>query len=131
LNKIFAEKGRHETIWIILRKFHYTDSLSLQDTFLHPKFDVPQFASAELSPSGYRFFVDLFLKFDHDNDGGLNDEELANLFAPTPGVPSSWIDSAFPSCTVRTARLARAVEHDNVRRAKDDFGISRISRLRK
>ncbi len=23
LNKLFAEKGRHETIWIILRKFHY------------------------------------------------------------------------------------------------------------
>lgn len=101
LNKIFAEKGRHETIWIILRKFHYTDSLSLQDTFLHPKFDVPQYSSAELSPAGYRFFVDLFLKFDKDNDGGLNDEELSALFAPTPGVPASWIDSAFPSCTVR------------------------------
>jgi GTPase SAR1 family protein/Ca2+-binding EF-hand superfamily protein len=101
LNKIFAEKGRHETIWIILRKFHYTDSLSLQDTFLHPKFDVPQFSSAELSPSGYRFFVDLFLKFDMDNDGGLNDQELASLFAPSPGIPTSWIDAAFPSCTVR------------------------------
>ncbi|KAF2279758.1 mitochondrial Rho GTPase 1 [Westerdykella ornata] len=101
LNKIFAEKGRHETIWIILRKFHYTDSLSLQDSFLHPKFDVPQHSSAELSPAGYRFFVDLFIKFDKDNDGGLNDEELAALFAPTPGIPRSWTDSAFPSCTVR------------------------------
>ena len=37
LNKTFAEKGRHETIWIILRTFHYTDSLSLKDSFLHPK----------------------------------------------------------------------------------------------
>ena len=101
LNKIFAEKGRHETIWIILRKFHYTDSLSLKDTFLHPKFEVPQYSSAELSPTGYRFFADLFLLFDKDNDGGLNDSELAALFAPTPGVPPSWIDSAFPSCTVR------------------------------
>jgi Ras family protein T1 len=101
LNKIFAEKGRHETIWIILRKFHYTDSLSLKDTFLHPTFEVPQYSSAELSPTGYRFFVDLFLLFDKDNDGGLNDSELAALFAPTPGVPPSWIDSAFPSCTVR------------------------------
>lgn len=100
LNKMFAEKGRHETIWIILRKFHYTDSLSLRDTFLHPKFDVPQYSSAELSPAGYRFFVDLFLLHDKDNDGGLNDAELATLFAPTPGLPPSWIDSAFPSCTV-------------------------------
>ncbi|KAF2009378.1 mitochondrial Rho GTPase-like protein [Aaosphaeria arxii CBS 175.79] len=101
LNKIFAEKGRHETIWIILRKFQYTDSLSLNETFLHPKFDVPQHSSAELSPAGYRFFVDLFVKFDRDNDGGLNDRELLALFAPTPGIPPSWIDSAFPSCTVR------------------------------
>lgn len=101
LSRIFVEKGRHETLWMILRKFHYTDSLNLQDTFLHPKFDVPQFSSAELSPVGYRFFVDLFLLFDKDNDGGLNDQELSNLFAPTPGLPSSWVESDFPSCTVR------------------------------
>lgn len=101
LNKMFAEKGRHETIWIILRKFQYTDSLSLKDSFVHPKFDVPAFASAELSPAGYRFFVDLFLLHDKDKDGGLNDKELAALFAPTPGLPTSWVDSAFPSCTVR------------------------------
>lgn len=101
LNKMFAKKGRHETIWIILRKFQYSDSLTLKDTFLHPRFDVPPFASAELSPSGYRFFVDLFLLHDKDNDGGLNDKELSTLFAPTPGIPASWIDSDFPSCTVR------------------------------
>lgn len=101
LNKMFAEKGRHETIWIILRKFHYSDSLSLKDHFLHPKFDVPAYASAELSPAGYRFFVDLFLLHDKDNDGGLNDSELAALFAPTPGLPSSWIENSFPNCTVR------------------------------
>lgn len=101
LNKLYAEKGRHETIWIILRTFQYTDSLSLQDSFLHPKFEVPEFASAELSPAGYRFFVDLFLTSDRDNDGGLKDEELATLFAPTPGVPPSWLDNNFPMCTVR------------------------------
>ena len=101
LNKMFAEKGRHETIWIILRKFQYTDSLSLKDSFMQPKFDVPAYASAELSPAGYRFFVDLFLLHDKDNDGGLNNSELTALFAPTPGLPSSWIDSGFPSCTVR------------------------------
>nr|OQO20806.1 Mitochondrial Rho GTPase 1 [Rachicladosporium sp. CCFEE 5018] len=100
LHKIFAEKGRHETIWIILRKFNYADSLSLKDTFLHPKFDIPPFASAELSPAGYRFFVDLFITHDADNDGGLSDTELATLFAPTPGVPTSWTDSNFPHCTV-------------------------------
>lgn len=101
LNKLYAEKGRHETIWTILRHHHYTDSLSLHDSFLRPKFDVPEYASAELSPAGYRFFVDLFLLFDKDNDGGLNDQELAALFAPTPGLPASWQETSFPSSTVR------------------------------
>ncbi|SMR51077.1 unnamed protein product [Zymoseptoria tritici ST99CH_1E4] len=101
LNRMFAEKGRHETIWIILRKFQYSDSLSLKDNFLHPKLEIPAHASAELSPAGYRFFVDLFLLHDKDNDGGLSNSELATLFAPTPGMPPSWIDCAFPSCTVR------------------------------
>jgi Ras family protein T1 len=101
LNKVYAEKGRHETIWIILRTFHYTDSLSLKDSFLSPKFEVPEFSSAELSPAGYRFFVDLFLLFDKDNDGGLNDEELNALFAPTPGLPTLWQECNFPESTVR------------------------------
>ncbi|KAG9254697.1 mitochondrial Rho GTPase 1 [Emericellopsis atlantica] len=101
LNKIYAEKGRHETIWIILRKYHYTNSLSLDEKFLHPKLDVPEFSSAELSPAGYRFFVDLFLLFDKDNDGGLSDDELRALFAPTTGLPLFWVESLFPSSTVR------------------------------
>ena len=103
LHRIFAEKGRHETIWIILRTFHYSNSLSLHSSFLHPKFDVPANTSAELSPAGYRFFVDLFLLFDKDNDGGLSPTELTSLFAPTPGLPSTWSDSAtdFPSSSIR------------------------------
>lgn len=101
LNQMFIEKGRHETVWMILRKFNYADSLNLQESFLHPKFDVSPFSSAELSPIGYRFFVDLFVLFDKDNDGGLDDSELNALFAPTPGLPPSWIDADFPSCTVR------------------------------
>ncbi|KAI9864191.1 MAG: ERMES complex Ca(2+)-binding regulatory GTPase gem1 [Vezdaea acicularis] len=103
LNKMYAETGRHETIWIILRAFHYTDSLSLKDSFLHPPFDVPvsSGSSAELSPAGYRFFADLFLLSDRDNDGGLSPSELSALFAPTPGLPPSWLDASFPSSTVR------------------------------
>lgn len=66
------------------------------------RFEVPLNASAELSPLGYRFFVDLFLLFDKDNDGGLNGDELSALFAPTPGPPASWDESSFPSSTVRS-----------------------------
>jgi Ras family protein T1 len=101
LNKLFAEKGRHETTWGILRRFHYTDSLSLHDNFLCPKLEVPRGASVELSPEGYRFLVDLFLLFDKDNDGGLNQMELDSLFRPTPGIPKLWQETGFPSSTVR------------------------------
>ena len=68
---------------------------------MHPKFEIPEYSSAELSPAGYRFFVDLFLLFDKDNDGGLNTSELDALFAPTPGLPSFWQETSFPSSTVR------------------------------
>lgn len=101
MNKIYSEKGRHETTWGILRSFHYTDSLSLENKFLYPKLDVPINSSVELSPEGYRFFVDLFLLFDKDNDGGLNQVELDSLFRPTPGIPRLWQEFNFPQTTVR------------------------------
>lgn len=100
LNKIYAEKGRHETTWGILRAFHYTDSLSINDKVLYPKMDIPDTASVELSPVGYRFLVDLFLRFDKDNDGGLNEEELNFLMKSTPGLPKLWSETSFPFSTV-------------------------------
>lgn len=100
LNKIYAERGRHETIWGILRAFHYTNSLSLNDRFLYPQVEVNPNSSVELSPTGYRFLVDLFLKFDKDNDGGLSEKEMTNLFLPTPGVPKLWKDTNFPTSIV-------------------------------
>lgn len=100
LNKFFVESGRHETIWGILREFHYTDSLSIDDKVLYPKIDIPRHASVELSPIGYKFLVDLFILFDKDNDGGLSDQELTRLFYPTPGIPKSWSDNNFPRSVV-------------------------------
>lgn len=100
LNKYYCETGRHETIWGILREFHYTDSLSLEDRILYPKFEVPPLASVELSPKGYKFLVDLFILSDKDNDGGLNEDELARLFYPTPGIPPAWEEANFPQSVV-------------------------------
>lgn len=102
LNKKYAEEGRHETIWGMFRAFQYTNSLSLNDRFLYPKIEVSQDSSVELSPTGYRFFVDLFVKFDKDNDGGLSEKELNDLFTPTPGLPKLWKETQFPSSIVRT-----------------------------
>jgi len=101
MNKLYAEGGSHGNIWKILRKHRYTDSLSLEDSLLRPKFDVPQYSSAELSPAGYEFFVDLFLLFDRNKDGVLDRDELEELFAPTPGLPKPWIEASFPTSTVR------------------------------
>ncbi|CAR26762.1 hypothetical protein ZYGR_0I00330 [Zygosaccharomyces rouxii] len=100
LNKIYAEKGRHETTWGILRAFQYTDSLSIMDKALYPKLNIPETSSIELSPKGYRFLVDLFLRFDMDNDGGLNENELTFLFKCTPGLPKLWSETNFPYSTV-------------------------------
>lgn len=104
LAQIFAEQGRHETIWGILRHFHYTDSLCLDEKYLSPNVDVPTGSHVELSPNGYRFLVDLFTLFDKDDDGGLSPDELDVLFAPTPGLPKLWTDTQFPYSTVRNER---------------------------
>ncbi|CAI4217500.1 unnamed protein product [Parascedosporium putredinis] len=101
MNKLYAEGGNHGNIWKILRKHRYTDSLSLEDSLLRPKIEVPQYSSAELSPAGYEFFVDLFLLFDKNKDGVLDRDELEELFAPTPGLPKPWTEASFPTSTVR------------------------------
>jgi len=87
-----------ETVWGVLRAFGYGDDLSLREAFLSPRFDVPVDCSAELSPSGYTFFTDLFEAFDKDLDGALNHEELTNLFCTSPGNP--WLNHGFPDTTV-------------------------------
>ncbi|EPX71767.1 GTPase Gem1 [Schizosaccharomyces octosporus yFS286] len=99
-NQLQIENGKQESTWGILRAFHYTDSLCLDDSYLSPKLEVAPGQSVELSPKGYRFLVDLFYQFDRDNDGALNDDELSDLFRYTPGLPETWIHSKFPNSTV-------------------------------
>ncbi|KAL2313738.1 Mitochondrial Rho GTPase [Schizosaccharomyces pombe] len=99
-NRVQVENGKQESTWGILRAFHYTDSLSLDDSYLSPKFEVAPGQIVELSPKGYRFLVDLFYRFDRDNDGALNNEELSALFRHTPGLPEIWVSSQFPNSTV-------------------------------
>lgn len=139
LNKLYSEKGRHETTWGILRAFHYTDSLSINDKVLYPKMDIPDTASVELSPLGYRFLVELFLMFDKDNDGGLNEEELDFLFQTTPGIPKLALDrnkfSFFDRCEQsgirHTSGLVSSVEHDDIFGLQNYYRVPRIFRYRK
>jgi len=36
LNKLFIQRGRHETTWKILRKFGYSNDLTLKDEYTQP-----------------------------------------------------------------------------------------------
>ena len=36
LNKLFIQRGRHETTWKIVRHFGYSNSLQLRDEYLQP-----------------------------------------------------------------------------------------------
>ena len=82
LNKLFIQRGRVETVWIILRRFGYGDDIQLRSDFLHPNCQYGDYT--ELSPKGISFLTDLFSKFDKNKDGELDHQELSNLFLTAP-----------------------------------------------
>lgn len=106
LHTHFIQKGRLETTWKTLRMFGYGEDLTLRESFLYPRFDIPSDCTAELSPKGYQFFTDIFETFDKDRDGALSPDELADLFSTSPGNP--WISHGFPETTI-TADATGAV----------------------
>lgn len=87
LQKLFIQRGRHETTWTILRRFGYDDGLSLPRDYLSPTLRVPLGSTTELTPRGYQFLTELFLKHDKDEDGSLSPLELDMLFQCCPGLP--------------------------------------------
>nr|XP_027204426.1 mitochondrial Rho GTPase 1-A-like [Dermatophagoides pteronyssinus] len=76
----FIQRGRHELIWIVLRKFGYNNSVALDDQYLYPNSALPTDSFFELSPKGYQFFTNLFHKYDKDQDGALSPNELTSMF---------------------------------------------------
>ena len=64
LQNHFIQSGRLETTWKALRTFGYGEDLSLSESFLFPRFDVPSDSAVELSPLGYQFLTDVFEIFD-------------------------------------------------------------------
>ena len=57
LNKLFIQRGRHETTWTILRKFGYTDELSLSPAALVAPVLPPTGSTAELTHAGIDFLL--------------------------------------------------------------------------
>ncbi|KAF9303061.1 ERMES complex Ca(2+)-binding regulatory GTPase gem1 [Mortierella antarctica] len=100
LHTLFIQRGRLETTWTVLRQFGYGDDLTLRESFLCPRIDIPLDCSVELSPKGYQFFTELFQVFDKDKDSALRKSELEALFRTSPGNP--WAHTAFPQTTITT-----------------------------
>jgi Ras family protein T1 len=99
LHHLFIEKGKWETPWKVLRRFHYDDELELEEAFLCPELDLNDDQTIELNAEGDRFFRELFKSFDKDQDGALSPAELSRLFETSPGQP--W-DEKFPKWTTAT-----------------------------
>ncbi|PAV63751.1 hypothetical protein WR25_08001 [Diploscapter pachys] len=86
LHLLFIERGRLDTVWTVLRKFGYGQTLKLNEEYMYPKLKIPVGCSTELSPEGIQFVCSLFEKFDEDKDGCLSPSELANLFSVCPSA---------------------------------------------
>lgn len=99
LNKLFIQRGRHETTWKVLRKFGYSNTVTLKDEYLQPVFSPQPGSSVELSGSGYQFLTDLFNKYDRDGDKALSPQEQEDMFSLCPDYP--WDDQLI-SLTVET-----------------------------
>uniref|UniRef100_A0A8C4N0M7 Ras homolog family member T2 n=1 Tax=Eptatretus burgeri TaxID=7764 RepID=A0A8C4N0M7_EPTBU len=81
LHTLFAQRGRHETTWTVLRRFGYDDDLELNEAF------IPSGCTTELSQSAYLFLRRIFNKHDQDNDKALNTLELQDIFSVFPCPP--------------------------------------------
>lgn len=86
---LFIQRGRHELIWIVLRKYGYNNLVAFNEDYLYPKVSVPKGSTVELSPQGYSFFTNWFTKYDKDNDNALSPKELANMFSVCD-APPKW-----------------------------------------
>lgn len=89
LNSLFIQRGRHETTWTILRKFGYTDDLTLSPGALVPPVVPPTGSTAELTHAGLDFLLQMFGKFDKDKDQALSPQELVSMFSTCPSMPWS------------------------------------------
>ncbi|XP_052129574.1 mitochondrial Rho GTPase isoform X4 [Frankliniella occidentalis] len=87
LHCLFIQRGRNETVWTVLRKFGYNDSLRVTKDYLVPSVRVPHGCTSELNHRGQHFLQKLFERHDKDRDGALSSSEMNALFMPCPSPP--------------------------------------------
>ncbi|XP_057311662.1 mitochondrial Rho GTPase 1-A-like [Hydractinia symbiolongicarpus] len=98
LHTLFIQKGRQETTWTALRRFGYGDNLEIKEDYLVPTLHIAPDSSVELSSTGLDFVMELFYKYDQDEDDALSPEELQNLVSLCPQNPWSQVDFTATCC---------------------------------
>lgn len=81
LHSLFIQKGRQETTWTALRRFGYDHNLQLREDYLIPNIQIGSDCSIELSSSGLDFIMELFYKYDADEDDALSPDELSDMIS--------------------------------------------------
>ena len=91
LMKALIERGRQDTVWILLRTFGYDNDLTMgRETgpfFLPNTITLRPDDCTELSDEARHFLAALFERCDLDKDGALNGNEQRLLFRPLPIPP--------------------------------------------
>lgn len=87
LHTLFIQKGRQETTWTALRRFGYGTDLELKQDYLEPSIVIGDKCTTELSSSGLDFVMELFYKYDKDEDDALSPEELEDFQLLCPKEP--------------------------------------------
>uniref|UniRef100_UPI00358FA278 mitochondrial Rho GTPase 1-A-like isoform X3 n=1 Tax=Myxine glutinosa TaxID=7769 RepID=UPI00358FA278 len=87
LHTSIVQRGRHETMWTVLRTFGYDDDLELNEALVDSGLKIPLGCTTELSQSADLFLHRIFNKHDQDKDNALNPVELQDLFSVFPCPP--------------------------------------------
>mmetsp|Transcript_9999 Transcript_9999/g.30532 ORF Transcript_9999/g.30532 Transcript_9999/m.30532 type:complete len:628 (-) Transcript_9999:131-2014(-) len=87
LHKLFIERGKIETTWIVLRAFGYNDDLRLSEDYVSVNLTKADDQSVEISERGKEFLMASFDMADADGDGLLSPAELQELFSTCPESP--------------------------------------------
>jgi Ras family protein T1 len=96
---VFISQNRLDVPWQALRKFGYSDDLTLDiPESVLTSLDEGAGESWSLSPSARQFLSDLFHQFDSDHDGVLSPEDIQTIFSivPRPSLPP-WSPTRAPA----------------------------------
>eukprot|EP00941_MAST-03F_sp_MAST-3F-sp1_P003703 g3703.t1 len=110
LNRMFINRSRSETSWMVMRHFHYNDDLVLEvpSSIYDDIGPVTLEQSCELTGKSRQFFLELFEQFD-GGKGFLTHDDLRKIFQICPPDKNSntiipWSNEGFPQRTVTNAR---------------------------